>query len=105
MGSVITNPDQMMMPDVWDGTAKNMLVYPSVTITCTVAPATPRAILGGPTQALATAARTAFADTGTGTLTGVTTIGAVDRYDMSGGEWLALGGSTSDGTFYISGGQ
>jgi hypothetical protein len=29
----------------------------------------------------------------------------VGRYDMSGGEWISLGGDLNDGTFYISGGQ
>jgi hypothetical protein len=35
----------------------------------------------------------------------VTSISAVGRYDMSGGEWISLGGDLNDGTFYISGGQ
>jgi hypothetical protein len=50
-------------------------------------------------------ARSAFADTGGGSITGVTSISAVGRYDMNGGELISLGGDLGDGAFYISGGQ
>lgn len=89
---------------VWNGAAKDMTQWNSVTIRCTVAPATPRAILAGPSSALATGPLTAIANTGTG-IAQAQTIGAVGRYDIPGGEWIALGGTLTDGTFYIAGGQ
>jgi hypothetical protein len=95
---------QILRPQMWDATVTDMQLYPSVTIFCTEAPAVARQIMGGPNSDLRSA-RSAFADTGAGSVTGVTSISAVGRYDMSGGEWISLGGDLNDGTFYISGGS
>jgi len=96
--------DAVAAPQLWDGSATDMTQFPSVTIFCTEAPAVARQIMGGPNSDLQSD-RSAYADTGTGSVTGVTSISAVGRYDMSGGEWISLGGDLGDGTFYISGGQ
>jgi len=85
-------------PQTWDGTPIDATLFPSVTIFCTEAPTVARQIMGGPT-ASTQSGRRAFADTS------VTSISAVGRYDMSGGEWISLDGDLNDGTFYISGGQ
>jgi hypothetical protein len=99
-----TEPGRVAAPQLWDATPSDMRLYPSVTIFCTEAPAVARQIMGGPNSDLQSA-RSAYADTGLGKTTGVTSISAVGRYDMSGGEWISLGGTANDGTFYISGGQ
>lgn len=106
MGDVIQNPNQMMMPNVWDGSAKNMLPYPSVTITCTTAPSSARAILGGPNADIQQP-RAALYDPGTGaTPTLVNTISGTGSYSlMVGNEWNSLAAGAGDGVFYISGGQ
>lgn len=91
-------------PQTWNGTPIDATLFPSVTIFCTEAPAVARQIMGGPNSDLQSA-RSAYADTGTGSVTGVTSISTAGRYDMSGGEWISLGGDLNDGTFYISGGQ
>lgn len=95
---------QILRPQMWDATPSDMRLYPSVTIFCTEAPAVARQIMGGPNSDLQSA-RSAYADTGLGKTTGVTSISAVGRYDMSGGEFISLDGTTNDGIFYISGGQ
>lgn len=91
-------------PQIWDGTPIDATLFPSVTIFCITAPAAPRQIMGGPT-ANTQSARSAYADTGLGKTTGVTSISAVGRYDLNGGELISLGGDLGDGAFYISGGQ
>jgi hypothetical protein len=90
-------------PQTWMGRRLTRR-FSSVTIFCTEAPAVARQIMGGPNSDLQSA-RSAYADTGLGKTTGVTSISAVGRYDMSGGEWISLGGDLNDGTFYISGGS
>jgi hypothetical protein len=91
-------------PINWNGSKVSMMLVQSVTIFCTSAPMVPRQIMGGP-PADTQSARSAYADTGGGSIAGVTSISAVGRYDLSGGEWISLGGTANDGTFYISGGQ
>lgn len=106
MGDVVKNPDQIMYANVWDGGAKNMLPYPSVTITCTVAPTASRAILGGPNGSTQQAV-SALLDKGNGTtptiVNAITVVG--DYSPLNGQKWFSLAAGDGTGTFFISGGQ
>lgn len=101
-----TEQGQVLRPQVWDGSVSNLLPYPSVTITCTVAPITPRAIKGSPNAGVQLPV-SALLDKGDGSVpTIVNTITVTGDYSiLIGRKWFSLDGSTSDGTFYISGGQ
>ena len=98
---------QILRPQMWDATVTDMRLYPSVTIFCISAPAAPRQIMGGATVD-AQSARSAFADTGGGSITGAIS----DSIALSGKLSVGAGPHTvkfrwrsSDGTLVMRAGK